>query len=56
MKRLPKGLRRISKEEFVNKTLAMKEEKELLTSFNERVGVEWSKINEKTDSKRSIRW
>jgi len=56
VKRLPKGLKRLTKEEFVNKTLAFKEERELMNSFHERVGVDWAKINEKTDSKRSIRW
>lgn len=56
LKRIPEGLKRMSKEEFVKKTLAIKEEKELNFSINQRIGVDWTKINKKSETKRSIRW
>jgi hypothetical protein len=56
MKRIPEGLKRMSKEEFVKKTLAIKEEKELNFSINQRIGIDWTKITKKSETKRSIRW
>lgn len=56
MKRLPKGLTHVSKEEFIHKTLLLKEELELIPSDVERIGVEWSKSFENKQPKKSIRW
>lgn len=56
MARLPKGLKKVTKKEFINKTLALKDEQNMFSSELERVGVEWAKTQEINQSKKSIRW
>jgi hypothetical protein len=57
MRRLPQGLRKVDKNEFV---LQMMHSNEKLNKaafvLESRIGTEWSKLNEEKLPRQSIRW
>ena len=56
MKRLPKGMRKLSKEEFSKEILLFQEEQHIPFVFKKKEYVEWSEKEQKKSTKKTYRW
>lgn len=56
MKRLPDGLRKVSKDEFSKELLEFQEEKGIPFYSENKKYMEWSKKEEKKEFKTTFRW
>lgn len=57
MKRIPEGLKKISKDDFVKQLIEHKELDTISVSFKERSAISWDHIDQKKNEiKHSIRW